>query len=330
MIVININLKQKYYLIFILKNIVYINNLFYICIIKITNTMNTNQVEWIIEGAYMEVTPIQVNPKTETNFETQERTTFTLAEFRATQSSELSLKQMFVFFLRKAKLILQMFLYHFHRLTFGMLCGTSISPSMTGVVAAVALGVIVKFGVLDTTRGSKGIFPFQSSSSKGSSLFGLAPAAPSMLNEADVKRYVADYQAIAIDEMHQFGIPASVSMAQGLIESRCGESTLSVKNNNHFGLKCFSHNCKKGHCSNFTDDSHKDFFKKFGTATESWRAHSQLLAQGRYKSLHDLNKDNYEAWARGLQQLGYATDTEYATKLITIIEQYDLAELDNE
>ena len=292
--------------------------------------MNTNQVEWIIEGAYMEVKPIQVKPKTESTFETQERATFTLAEFRASKETELSLKQLCVFFLRKVTMIFQMFLYHFNRLTFGVLRGANISPSMTGVVAAVALGVIVKFGVLDTTRGSKGIFPFQSSSSKGSSMFGLAPAAPSMLNEADVKRYVTDYQQVAINEMHQFGIPASVSMAQGLIESRCGESTLSVKNNNHFGLKCFSHNCKKGHCSNFTDDSHKDFFKKYGTATESWRAHSQLLAQGRYKSLHDLSKDNYEGWANGLQRLGYATDTEYATKLITIIEQYNLAELDSE
>jgi flagellum-specific peptidoglycan hydrolase FlgJ len=238
---------------------------------------------------------------------------------------------MLLFTWRKAKLFAQMLVYQFHRFTFGLLRDSKISQTQVGVVSAVALGIIVKFGIMDTTRGHRGIFPFMSSSrSNTSSMFGLAPAAPSMLNEADVKRYVAEYQNIAIKEMHQFGIPASVSMAQGLIESRCGESSLSTKNNNHFGLKCFSKNCKKGHCSNFTDDSHKDFFKKFGSPTDSWREHSLLLTQGRYKSLHDLDKDNFEAWANGLQRLGYATDNDYANKLITIIEQYNLSELDSE
>ncbi len=288
--------------------------------------MNTNQVEWIIESTYMEATPQQAKQIPEQ----QPRTEYTLAEFKH-NSTENSLADVLMFAWRKAKLFGQMLVYQFHRLTFGVLRGTKISQTQVGVVVAVSLGVIVKFGVLDTTRGSKGIFPFMSSSrSNSSSMFGLAPAAPSMLNEADVKRYVAEYQGIAIKEMHQYGIPASVSMAQGLIESRCGESTLSLKNNNHFGLKCFSHNCKKGHCSNFTDDSHKDFFKKFESPTESWREHSLLLSQGRYKSLHDLDKDNFEAWANGLQRLGYATDSEYANKLITIIEQYNLSELDSE
>ena len=85
--------------------------------------------------------------------------------------------------------------------------------------------------------------------------------------------------------MEKYGIPASISLAQGLIESRAGSSKLAVNNNNHFGIKCFSRHCRKGHCTNFTDDTHKDFFRKFPSPWESWRAHSQLLSSGRYTKL---------------------------------------------
>jgi flagellum-specific peptidoglycan hydrolase FlgJ len=139
--------------------------------------------------------------------------------------------------------------------------------------------------------------------------------------------YIQRYSKIAMGEMNQFGIPASISLAQGLVESRAGTSKLAVSNNNHFGMKCFSKKCPKGHCSNFTDDSHKDFFRKFPNAWESWRAHSQLLASGRYTKLKRYGRD-YRAWAYGLKVAGYATDKTYAEQLIGIIERYDLQKYD--
>ena len=142
------------------------------------------------------------------------------------------------------------------------------------------------------------------------------------------KSYIRRFAKIAVTEMHKFGIPASVKMAQGLLESRNGESALSTKNNNHFGIKCFSKKCKKGHCSNFGDDHHKDFFRKYDNAWASWRAHSQMLATGRYKKLIEQG-DDYEDWAKGLKKLGYATDKNYDEKLIQTIEKYQLYLLDN-
>ncbi|HHJ49829.1 MAG TPA: hypothetical protein ENJ88_02880 [Phaeodactylibacter sp.] len=141
------------------------------------------------------------------------------------------------------------------------------------------------------------------------------------------KAYIRRFQKVARVEMEKFGIPASISMAQGLVESDGGASVLATRNNNHFGIKCFSRSCKKGHCSNFSDDHHKDFFRIYGSAWESWRAHSKLLANGKYKSLKKYGKD-YKAWARGLKRLGYATDPNYANKLIRVIEKYQLYRLD--
>ena len=140
--------------------------------------------------------------------------------------------------------------------------------------------------------------------------------------------YVKRFAAVAKAEMKKFGIPASITLAQGLIESDAGFSRLAKSNNNHFGMKCFSRKCKKGHCSNFTDDSHKDFFRKYETAWESYRAHSRMLNQKRYRPLHKLGKYDYKAWAKGLKKAGYATDKRYAEKLIHIIEELRLYEYD--
>ena len=140
--------------------------------------------------------------------------------------------------------------------------------------------------------------------------------------------YVKRFAAVAKAEMKKFGIPASITLAQGLIESDAGFSRLARSNNNHFGMKCFSRRCKKGHCSNFTDDSHKDFFRKYGTAWESYRAHSKMLHEKRYRPLHKLGKQDYKAWAKGLKKAGYATDKRYAEKLIHIIEELRLYEYD--
>ncbi len=139
--------------------------------------------------------------------------------------------------------------------------------------------------------------------------------------------YIKRFKSTAITEMEKFGIPASVQMAQALIESAAGESRLATQNKNHFGIKCFSKKCKKGHCANFSDDHHKDFFRKYKSAWESWRDHSHFIAEGRYKDLLPY-KNDYKAWAKGLKAHGYATDPAYAEKLISIIENYGLDKLD--
>lgn len=140
--------------------------------------------------------------------------------------------------------------------------------------------------------------------------------------------YVKRYADVAQKEMNTYKIPASITLAQGLLESNVGESRLATKNNNHFGIKCFSRKCKKGHCSNFTDDSHKDFFRKYKSAWESFRAHSLLLGAKRYKPLYQLKEDDYRGWAKGLKKAGYATDPHYAEKIIELIEDLELYEYD--
>lgn len=144
-----------------------------------------------------------------------------------------------------------------------------------------------------------------------------------------IKAYVRRFKDVAVAEKERYGIPASVKMAQAIVESNSGHSALARKNNNHFGVKCFSKTCKKGHCSNFGDDSHKDFFRKYGSAWESWRAHSNMIVSGRYKPL--LKKGNdYKAWAKGLKKLGYATAKHYEQTLVGIIEKYHLHTLDKQ
>ncbi len=141
-------------------------------------------------------------------------------------------------------------------------------------------------------------------------------------------KYVERYAKTAQTEMEKFGIPASITLAQGLLESNVGESRLATQNNNHFGIKCFSRKCKKGHCANYTDDSHKDFFRKYKSNWESFRAHSKLLQAKRYRPLYKLDRKDYKAWAHGLKKAGYATDKKYAYKIIQLIEDLGLYRYD--
>ncbi len=143
--------------------------------------------------------------------------------------------------------------------------------------------------------------------------------------------YVERFAPVAVAEMRKYGIPASITLAQGLLESDAGQSKLARSTNNHFGMKCFSNRCKKGHCANFSDDSHKDFFVRYGNTWGSYRAHSQFLKNSkRYAHLFDLNDTDYRAWAHGLAKAGYATDKRYADKLITIINNLQLARYDRQ
>lgn len=141
--------------------------------------------------------------------------------------------------------------------------------------------------------------------------------------------YVALYAPVAQKEMAQYGIPASITLAQALLESNVGDSRLAVESNNHFGIKCRS-KCKGCTCRNYTDDDVYDMFRVFDSVWESFREHSILLDGARYKKLQALDHTDYKGWARGLKKAGYATDKQYAEKLIKIIETLKLYRYDQQ
>ena len=145
--------------------------------------------------------------------------------------------------------------------------------------------------------------------------------------DRDARTYIRRFWKVAQKEQEVYGVPASIKLAQGLLESAAGSSALARRHNNHFGIKCFSRTCGEGHCANKTDDSHKDFFRVYASAWESYRAHSKLLVNGKYKSLLEHGID-YVAWAKGLKEIGYATNPLYDELLIDIIQRYRLDWLD--
>ncbi len=144
------------------------------------------------------------------------------------------------------------------------------------------------------------------------------------------EEYIEIYKDIAISEMIRSGIPASITLAQGMLESDNGNSTLARKGNNHFGIKC--HSSWKGNKIFHDDDKKNECFRKYKSAEESYIDHTEFLMEGsRYAFLFELEKTDYKAWAKGLKKAGYATSSKYAHLLIKIIEdnelhQYDLAE----
>lgn len=140
------------------------------------------------------------------------------------------------------------------------------------------------------------------------------------------RSYVEKYAPVALQEMQKYGIPASITLAQGLLESNAGESRLSTESNNHFGIKCRS-KCRGCTCRNYSDDDIYDMFRVFDSAWESYREHSMLLQGSRYSHLKNYGMD-YEKWAHGLKKAGYATDKRYAYKLIQIIEFLNLDRYD--
>lgn len=142
-----------------------------------------------------------------------------------------------------------------------------------------------------------------------------------------VSSYVASYHEIASEEMLQYGIPASITLAQGILESGAGRGELSKRANNHFGIKC--HSQWTGERVYHDDDELQECFRKYIDPKYSYRDHSLFLTQrSRYQDLFKLNKSDYKGWARGLRKAGYATDPKYPDKLISIIERYDLTQYD--
>ena len=141
------------------------------------------------------------------------------------------------------------------------------------------------------------------------------------------ERYIARFASIAVNEMYRSGVPASITLAQGIIESRSGQSALAVDGNNHFGIKC--HNSWKGRTMLADDDRKDECFRVYDSAEESFRDHSDFLRyRDRYKFLFDFSVTDYKSWAYGLKQAGYATDPAYATKLIQCVENYNLSRFD--
>lgn len=138
--------------------------------------------------------------------------------------------------------------------------------------------------------------------------------------------YIDQYKDVAIREMNQYGIPASIKLAQALLESGNGSSYLAREANNHFGIKCGG--VWNGKSVTRADDNPNDCFRVYTNAEESFRDHSQFLLRKRYEGLFALDKNDYKGWARGLKTAGYATNPRYAELLIDLIERYELYRYD--
>lgn len=142
-----------------------------------------------------------------------------------------------------------------------------------------------------------------------------------------IESYVDMYAPAAMQSMKTYGIPASIKLAQGILESGSGNGTLCRTANNHFGIKCKEE--WTGDSVSHTDDAPDECFRKYNSALESYNDHSEFLANRvYYKNLFTLDKSDYQAWAKGLKKAGYATDPKYPSKLINIIERYRLYEYD--
>ena len=141
------------------------------------------------------------------------------------------------------------------------------------------------------------------------------------------QQYIDQYKDVAIEQMKKHRIPASITLAQGLFESGAGRSELARKGNNHFGIKCHGW---KGRTVHHDDDARNECFRAYDNAYESYEDHSRFLVSGkRYQGLFSLKTTDYKGWAHGLKAAGYATNPNYATKLIQIIELYKLYEYDH-
>lgn len=161
-------------------------------------------------------------------------------------------------------------------------------------------------------------------------LFSITFLASVLLSSAQTeayRQYIETYKTMAIDQMQRYRIPASITLAQGLLESNAGRSVLATAANNHFGIK--TGGSWTGPFVLRTDDAPNERFRKYNSAAESYEDHSLfLVGRKRYSSLFELDLHDYQGWARGLKACGYATNPRYADMLISVIERYDLAQYD--
>lgn len=152
------------------------------------------------------------------------------------------------------------------------------------------------------------------------------PAVAQNGNKYTAESYIQRYQQIARDEMAKNGIPASIKLAQGLLESGNGKSELAIRANNHFGIKCNGE--WKGKSIRKDDDEKEECFRVYNSAEESYRDHSEFLKRKRYEALFKLDRSDYKGWAQGLKDAGYATNPKYPELLVGIIERYQLYRFD--
>ena len=145
--------------------------------------------------------------------------------------------------------------------------------------------------------------------------------------EDKINFYIKKFAPAAVKNMRFYKIPASITLAQGVLESGYGESTLAKKANNHFGIKC--HKGWKGRSIRHDDDEEDECFRSYKNPLKSYRDHSLFLVdRNRYNSLFKLKRKDYKGWAKGLKAAGYATDPKYAEKLISLIERFNLTRFD--
>lgn len=149
-----------------------------------------------------------------------------------------------------------------------------------------------------------------------------------LANKYTATDYIERFKAIAVEEMLKNGIPASITLAQGLLESGNGNGMLAIKANNHFGIKCNS--TWTGPTILKDDDAPNECFRVYESPEQSYRDHSEFLKRERYAFLFELDRNDYKGWANGLKKAGYATNPKYADLLITIIERYGLDQYDRE
>jgi len=155
----------------------------------------------------------------------------------------------------------------------------------------------------------------------------LRPPVSAPYSNGSVNTYIDRYSSLAVSEMERTGVPASITLAQGMIESDYGRSTLARTANNHFGIKC--HSDWTGPTIRHHDDRRNECFRKYRTPEESFYDHSDFLRKGsRYSFLFSLNQTDYKAWAKGLRRAGYATNPDYANMLIRKIEEHNLHQYD--
>ncbi|MDT0606830.1 glucosaminidase domain-containing protein [Croceitalea rosinachiae] len=173
-------------------------------------------------------------------------------------------------------------------------------------------------GIEDTKFNKSGLYPL--------------PADPGYFKAFPIEttnQYIAEFSKIAQYEMRAFGIPASITLAQGILESGSGKGELTRKTNNHFGIKC--HTGWQGEFDFHDDDAKGECFRKYNHPMFSFRDHSIFLAsRSRYRFLFNYQRDDYKKWAYGLRQAGYATDKKYPQKLIALIERFELTQFDEE
>ena len=140
--------------------------------------------------------------------------------------------------------------------------------------------------------------------------------------------YIQNYSSIAQDQMRKYGVPASITLAQGILESGSGKSKLASEANNHFGIKC--HDTWSGATIHIDDDAPNECFRKYKSVDQSFEDHSVFLKKPRYEELFVLEITDYKGWAQGLKKCGYATSSTYAKNLIDLIEKYELTQFDIE